>query len=58
MTFLIGSLGRGIAGETIDRLGYGAMFRWTAAAGLIAVAFVLLDWVTAPREAAADTDAA
>lgn len=50
MTFLIGSLGRGIAGETIDTLGYGAMFRWTAVAGLVAVAFVLLEWVTAPRE--------
>ena len=45
MTFLIGSLGRGIAGDTIDRFGYAAMFRWTAAAGLVAVAFVLLEWL-------------
>jgi MFS transporter, PAT family, beta-lactamase induction signal transducer AmpG len=50
MTFLIGSLGKGIAGETIDHLGYAAMFRWTAVAGLVAVGFVLLEWVTQPRE--------
>jgi len=46
MTFLIGSLGKGIAGDTIDHLGYPVMFRWTAAAGLLAVGFVLLEWVT------------
>ena len=49
MTFLIGSLGKGIAGDTIDRLGYPTMFRWTAAAGLVAVGFVVLEWVTARR---------
>ena len=48
-TFLIGSLGKGIAGDTIDRLGYPVMFRWTAAAGLLAVGFVLLEWVTGRR---------
>jgi PAT family beta-lactamase induction signal transducer AmpG len=47
MTFLIGSLGKGIAGDTIDHLGYATMFRWTTVAGLIAVVFVLLEWVTA-----------
>ena len=47
MTFLIGSLGKGIAGDTIDHLGYATMFRWTTVAGLIAVGFVLLEWVTA-----------
>ncbi|WP_353230073.1 hypothetical protein [Novosphingobium sp.] len=51
MTFLIGSLGKGIAGETIDHLGYATMFRWTAAAGLVAVGFVLLEWATMRRAA-------
>lgn len=50
MTFLIGSLGKGIAGETIDHAGYAAMFRWTALAGLVAVGFVLLEWATQKRE--------
>ncbi len=57
MTFLIGSLGKGVAGETIDHLGYATMFRWTAAAGLVAVAFVLLEWATArhpPRHGEGD----
>jgi PAT family beta-lactamase induction signal transducer AmpG len=49
MTFLVGSLGRGIAGDTIDRFGYPVMFRWTAAAGLIAVVFVMLEWVRVKR---------
>jgi PAT family beta-lactamase induction signal transducer AmpG len=51
MTFLVGSLGKGIAGDTIDHLGYATMFRWTAAAGLVAVGFVALEWVTARRVA-------
>ncbi len=51
MTFLIGSLGKGIAGETIDHLGYAVMFRWTALAGLVAVGFVLLEWATQRRMA-------
>ena len=33
LTFLIGSLGRGIAGEAFDTYGYATVFRWTAAAG-------------------------
>jgi PAT family beta-lactamase induction signal transducer AmpG len=33
LTFLIGSLGRGIAGEAFDLYGYATVFRWTAAAG-------------------------
>jgi PAT family beta-lactamase induction signal transducer AmpG len=49
MTFLIGSLGRGIAGDTIDRFGYPVMFRWTAAAGAVAILFVLLEWVRVKR---------
>jgi PAT family beta-lactamase induction signal transducer AmpG len=44
LTFLVGSLGRGFAGESFDKYGYALVFRWTAAAGLIAVLFVLLEW--------------
>ena len=43
LTFLIGSLGRGIVGEAFDTYGYAPVFRWTAAAGLVAVVFVLLE---------------
>ena len=58
MTFLIGSLGKGIAGDTIDHLGYATMFRWTAVAGLVAVGFVLLEWVTMRRERVKNLDQA
>ena len=44
LTFLVGSLGRGVAGESFDKYGYAIVFRWTAAAGLVAVLFVLLEW--------------
>lgn len=50
LTFLIGSLGRGIAGEAFDTYGYATVFRWTAAAGLVAVVMVLLEWVRVSRE--------
>lgn len=42
---LIGTLGKGITGEAFDRYGYAPVFRWTAATGLLAVAFVLLEWL-------------
>ena len=44
LTFLVGSLGRGVAGESFQKYGYAPVFRWTAAAGLVAMAFVLLEW--------------
>src|SRR5947209_4427766 len=50
LTFLVGSLGRGVAGESFDKYGYGLVFRWTAAAGLIAVFFVLLEWARVAHE--------
>ena len=50
LTFLIGSLGRGIAGEAFDTYGYATVFRWTAAAGLVAVLFVLLEWARVAAE--------
>ncbi len=49
LTFLIGSLGRGIAGEAFDTLGYAVVFRYTAAVGLLAVLFVALEWVRTSR---------
>jgi PAT family beta-lactamase induction signal transducer AmpG len=57
LTFLIGSLGRGIAGEAFDIYGYATVFRWTAAAGAFAVLFVLLEWLRVAaqdRRASAD----
>src|SRR5215210_4276986 len=50
LTFLIGSLGRGIAGEAFDIYGYATVFRWTAAAGLLAVGFVVLEWLRVSQE--------
>ena len=60
LTFLIGSLGRGIVGEAFDTYGYAPVFRWTAAAGLVAVLFVLLEGMrvrNAERKAAAVVEA-
>jgi PAT family beta-lactamase induction signal transducer AmpG len=45
LTFLVGTLGRGPAGEAFQHYGYATVFRWTAAAGLFAVLFVLLEGV-------------
>ena len=50
LTFLIGSLGRGIAGEAFDKYGYATVFRWTAAAGAFAVLFVILEWMRVANE--------
>src|SRR3954454_4008475 len=50
LTFLIGSLGRGIAGEAFDTYGYATVFRWTAAAGGFAVLFVMLEWMRVANE--------
>jgi len=65
LTFLIGSLGRGIAGEAFDIYGYATVFRWTAAAGAFAILFVVLEWMRsaaenrrAQREAPASVDEA
>jgi PAT family beta-lactamase induction signal transducer AmpG len=49
LTFLIGSLGRGVAGEMLDQYGYATVFRYTAAAGALAIVFVLLEWWRASR---------
>jgi PAT family beta-lactamase induction signal transducer AmpG len=50
LTFLIGSLGRGIAGEAFDIYGYATVFRWTAAAGAFAILFVILEWARVAAE--------
>lgn len=50
LTFLVGSLGRGVAGEAFDRYGYALVFRWTAAIGFVAVFFVLLEWARVAAE--------
>jgi len=50
LTFLIGSLGRGIAGEAFDSYGYATVFRWTAAAGAFAILFVVLEWLRVAAE--------
>ena len=50
LTFLVGSLGRGVAGEMFDTLGYATVFRYTAAFGLLSVLFVTMEWA---RSAAA-----
>jgi PAT family beta-lactamase induction signal transducer AmpG len=48
-----------VAGESFDKYGYALVFRWTAAAGLLAVFFVLLEWARVAaqerRQASADT---
>jgi PAT family beta-lactamase induction signal transducer AmpG len=57
LTFLVGSLGRAAIGEAIDNIGYAPVFRFTAAIGLIAVAFVVLEWIRVAwkdRRSAAD----
>jgi PAT family beta-lactamase induction signal transducer AmpG len=50
LTFLVGSLGRGIAGEAFDIYGYATVFRWTAAAGAFAVLFVILEMMRVTAE--------
>ena len=49
LTFLIGSLARGLAGDWFDIYGYAPVFRGTAVVGLISVGFVLLEWVRVAR---------
>jgi MFS transporter, PAT family, beta-lactamase induction signal transducer AmpG len=45
LTFLVGSLGRAWIGQRIEEIGYGPVFWLTAAIGIIAVVFVILEWV-------------
>jgi MFS transporter, PAT family, beta-lactamase induction signal transducer AmpG len=45
LTFLVGSLGRAWIGQRIEEIGYGPVFWLTAAIGIIAVVFVILEWI-------------
>ena len=45
LTFLVGSLGRAAIGERIEQVGYAPVFLLTAAIGVIAVVFVILEWM-------------
>lgn len=45
LTFLVGSLGRAAIGEAIEEVGYRPVFLFTAAIGLVAVGFVILEWI-------------
>lgn len=45
LTFLVGSLGRAAIGERIEQVGYASVFLLTAAIGVIAIVFVLLEWI-------------
>ena len=45
LTFLVGSLGRAAIGEAIEQIGYAPVFRMTAMIGLVAVGFVILEWI-------------
>ena len=50
LVFLIGSLLKGAAGEAFDTYGYAPVFRWVAMLGLVAIAFVALEWWRASRQ--------
>lgn len=45
LTFLVGSLGRAAIGERIEQVGYAPVFFLTAAIGVIAIFFVILEWI-------------
>ena len=45
LTFLVGSLGRAAIGERIEQVGYAPVFLLCAGIGLIAVFFVILEWM-------------
>ncbi|WP_241126812.1 AmpG family muropeptide MFS transporter [Novosphingobium terrae] len=50
MVSLVGTLGRGVAGEAFDHYGYGPVFRITALTGVITTVFVLTEWAHAARK--------
>jgi PAT family beta-lactamase induction signal transducer AmpG len=57
LTFLVGSLGRGALGEAIKIQGYAPVFTFTAALGIIAVIFCLLEWLREARQQRRQTSA-
>ena len=50
LTLLVGSLGRAALGEMIDTQGYVPVFYLTAALGMIAVVFCILEWIRSSAE--------
>lgn len=57
LTFLIGSLGRGVVGEMLDdKVPYAVIFRDLSWAGAIAMLFVLVEWWRASRIARASVE--
>ncbi len=50
LTFLVGSLGRGALGQSIETQGYAYVFYLTAALGGIAVVLCIMEWVRVGRE--------
>jgi PAT family beta-lactamase induction signal transducer AmpG len=51
LALLIGTLGRGALGELIDAQGYAPMFVIAAWMGVIAIVFVVIEWVRLGFEA-------
>ena len=51
LALLIGTLGRGALGELIDAQGYAPMFAIAAWLGVVAIVFVLIEWVRLGFEA-------
>ena len=50
LTFLIGSLGRGVIGQMLDdKVPYAVIFRDLSVAGVVAVVFVLFEWWRSTR---------
>lgn len=50
LTLLVGTLGRGALGEAITEYGYGAVFRFAALLGVIAVLACILEWIRTARQ--------
>lgn len=50
LTLLVGSLGRGALGEMIETQGYVPVFYLTAALGVIAVFFCILEWIRSANQ--------
>lgn len=51
LTLLVGTLGRGALGEAIETYGYGAVFRFAALLGVVAVLACIAEWVRVARAA-------
>lgn len=50
LTFLVGTLGRGALGQTIEERGYVYIFWFATALGMIAVVLCILEWIRQSRQ--------